>query len=222
VTDIQIKYWSQREEARHNLAYETETYRHNVESERLTQQSNKIDQQKADEIERHNRAMERLEKTKVKTAKGQLALDKAKAKEVARHNVALEKLEQQSNAIKAKQAAVSAISAQASMKSAEASLYDATVNKSKQAQASLMQAIANAKVARAQVNQLNSVAELNKARTPGAKAESTVKQRTQEAEIYNKGITYTTDADYYEAEKIAGLAGKALGIASGLVAVGPK
>lgn len=101
MTDIQVKYWTMKEGARHNLAMEQENYRHNVQTE--IQAGRELL-----EAARHNSVQEKL------THRQQtihLNVERAKLNELSRHNRATEYVSHLQAQASAQQAAASMLQA---------------------------------------------------------------------------------------------------------------
>lgn len=94
MTDIQVKYWDLQENKRHNLAYETETNRHNV----VGEQQNAI---MLGENIRHNKATE-SETHRANLRNEELGF--ATLREAKRHNTATEGIQRLQAASSAEQA----------------------------------------------------------------------------------------------------------------------
>jgi hypothetical protein len=137
MTDIQVRYWDLQETKRHNVAYETETFRHNKATE--VQASKELT-----EVTRHNKATETETKrhniaTEVETYRSNRyreietnrhnrateKLDASKLAETKRHNIEME-------GIGVIQANASWISAQAARTNAEANKKNAETNRRRQ------------------------------------------------------------------------------------------
>lgn len=113
MTSVQVQYWANKEQQRHNMATEGETYRHNVVTENQNQQS-------ITEVARHNRATEDIQYGNLfETKRHNLATEK----EVTRHNVATENEAVRHNvateAIGRTQATASMIQAEAARRNAK-------------------------------------------------------------------------------------------------------
>lgn len=120
MTSIQVQYWANQEQKRHNIAMEGETYRHNVVTENQNQQSlteiarhNQVNETlgylNLAETSRHNQQVEGIQRDTLEESRRH---NIATERETHRHNVAAE-------SISRTQATASMIQAEAARKNAD-------------------------------------------------------------------------------------------------------
>jgi hypothetical protein len=105
---MQVRWLEADEAVRHNKATEQEAYRHNVEQEKLTAQSNSLTERQIAEMTRSHQATEALtDKQLNETIRHQIAADTETMRshmvseaEINRHNAATEQLSKSENDIK--------------------------------------------------------------------------------------------------------------------------
>lgn len=185
MTHNQIDYWKHREDARHNVATETETNRHNVrtedETERHNRQTESVDLGKLNETVRHNKATEGLTGRDLDIKSQQLGLTSKQVQELQRHNLASEALA--GNNLQYQYATLSEINrhnvAQEGLSGYDLNIKAASQQEAARHNVSTEQISKYSAVSQAQVNE--SVAAYNDVRTTWAQLESSANVKLTDA-----------------------------------------